>query len=177
MWLQSGLQAARQVLGERWQACYMSAPIWRFTISPAVAGRMAVQGVLMPSVDRVGRSFPLTLMWPGPAGGLQAHLAATPFFETLEEVALSALDDRSTASLGAELNELMPSADTDVILDPDTLRAGIDPETQHPKSIWSAVLENSNRLMGCTDLPNTVELCGLFDLTAPVWPLPGEVTA
>lgn len=175
MWLQSGLPAARMALGERWNACYMSAPIWRFTLSPAVAGRMAVQGVLMPSVDRVGRGFPLTLMWLGQFGGLDAHLAATSFFEKLEDVALSALDDRTSASLAAELNSLTPTRDSDATLDPDTVRAGLDPESQRPKSIWTAVLESSTRLLGCPDLPNTREMCGLFDLTSPIWPAAEEV--
>ena len=62
LWLQGTLLAARQNLGPRFEACYMSAPVWRFSLPPGVAGPQGAVGVLMPSVDRVGRQFPLTLL-------------------------------------------------------------------------------------------------------------------
>jgi type VI secretion system protein ImpM len=87
-WLQSLLTQTRADLGARWEACYMSAPIWRFALAPGFAGPERAAGVLMPSVDRVGRAFPLTLVHVG-AGG-------APDYATLEEIALSALDDSMT---------------------------------------------------------------------------------
>ena len=42
----------------------MMAPIWRFALAPGVAGPLPMLGVMMPSVDRVGRQFPLTLAAP-----------------------------------------------------------------------------------------------------------------
>ncbi|KAG1647588.1 Protein phosphatase PrpC [Nymphon striatum] len=55
-------------------------------------------GVVMPSVDRVGRRFPLTLMaplsTPGPAP--VDHLGAERVFEKLEDLALLALEDTTT---------------------------------------------------------------------------------
>ncbi|VDC33324.1 type VI secretion system-associated protein TagF [Pseudogemmobacter humi] len=97
-WLQAGIPAARMGLGERWQGAYMSAPIWRFTLAPGVAGRAGAEGVLMASVDRVGRQFPLTLARALPAGcdPVASHLAAGERFAALETVALSALDDGGT---------------------------------------------------------------------------------
>jgi type VI secretion system protein ImpM len=58
-WLSHGVQASRQQLGERWQATYLTAPIWRFAWSPGIAGPHWWMGVMMPSVDSVGRYFPL----------------------------------------------------------------------------------------------------------------------
>jgi len=97
-WQQRMLMAARGALGGRWQGCYLSAPIWRFTLAAGIAGPWAVQGVLMPSVDRVGREYPLTLamMRPPVDAALPAHLAADATFDAMEALALAALDDDMT---------------------------------------------------------------------------------
>lgn len=58
-WLSSGVQTSRQQLGEHWLNTYLTAPIWRFAWSPGVAGPQWWMGVIMPSVDSVGRYFPL----------------------------------------------------------------------------------------------------------------------
>lgn len=60
-WLARGMLAARGALGERLEAVWQVAPAWRFALAPGLAGPEAVVGVLVPSVDAVGRAFPLTL--------------------------------------------------------------------------------------------------------------------
>ncbi len=60
-WLQEVLQATRDALGEGWLDCYLTMPIWRFVLLPGLVGPSGWAGVLMPSVDRVGRQFPLTV--------------------------------------------------------------------------------------------------------------------
>ncbi|NJK42670.1 MAG: type VI secretion system-associated protein TagF [Aquincola sp.] len=52
-WLQEGILSVRASLGEAWQDCYFSAPIWRFNLSPGLAGAAAVMGVMMSSVEEV----------------------------------------------------------------------------------------------------------------------------
>src|SRR5260370_2664306 len=59
-WLQPVLAASRRALGEDWLAAWLEAPIWRFALSPGTCGPDSVLGLWMPSVDRVGRHFPLT---------------------------------------------------------------------------------------------------------------------
>lgn len=87
-WLSRGIQASRAQLGERWLHTYLTAPIWRFAWSPGLAGTNWWVGVLMPSVDNVGRYFPLIVAQPcahaplhdGPHTALDAwldHLSAT----------------------------------------------------------------------------------------------------
>ena len=41
-WLQVALVAGKDALGERWDDCYMSAPIWRFSLPAGFAGARAV---------------------------------------------------------------------------------------------------------------------------------------
>lgn len=67
-WLAAGLQASQQQLGEQWLQAYLVSPLWRFALAPGVCGESPVVGVVMPSIDRVGRYFPLTvaqLLAPG----------------------------------------------------------------------------------------------------------------
>lgn len=93
-WLQVGIQQARSGLGEAWLDCYLTTPIWRFALLPGLIGPGGWAGVLMPSVDRVGRQFPLTLAAALPSCAAVAHavLAGADWFAGLEEAALAMLD-------------------------------------------------------------------------------------
>lgn len=44
---------------------YLVAPVWRFWCAPGVLGPAPVCGLVMPSVDRVGRYFPLCVVKRG----------------------------------------------------------------------------------------------------------------
>ncbi|WP_431108760.1 type VI secretion system-associated protein TagF [Variovorax paradoxus] len=59
-WLQRGLARLKD-RHEDWIAHYLQAPVWCFALGPGVAGQGAWIGVMMPSVDGVGRYFPITL--------------------------------------------------------------------------------------------------------------------
>lgn len=95
-WLQSILSVSREQLGSRWLDAYLTSPIWRFGLSPGICGNSAWAGILMPSVDKVGRYFPLTLAAPVDHPAVLPYLfddAACPWFEELERLALSGLED------------------------------------------------------------------------------------
>jgi len=93
-WLQEVLQASRDALGDSWLDCYLTMPIWRFLLLPGLVGPSGWAGVLMPSVDRVGRKFPLTLAVALSSYAAAAHAAfhGAEWFAGLEETALDALD-------------------------------------------------------------------------------------
>lgn len=59
-WLQRGMARLRDRHAD-WTSHYLEAPIWCFALGPQVVGERAWIGVLMPSVDGVGRYFPFTL--------------------------------------------------------------------------------------------------------------------
>ena len=61
-WLQDCLTASQRELGEQWLDTYLVSPVWSFVISPDVCGDAVYAGVMVPSVDRVGRYFPLTVV-------------------------------------------------------------------------------------------------------------------
>ncbi|TXL77145.1 type VI secretion system-associated protein TagF [Vineibacter terrae] len=95
LWLQQGIAASRDALGEAWLDSWLCAPIWRFAVPPAACGADGWVGILMPSVDRAGRYFPLTLATMTPAGAPAAAVLAGDWIAALEAVALSALQQDS----------------------------------------------------------------------------------
>ena len=94
-WLQLSISTSRRQLGDDWLPSYLGTPIWRFILGPGVCGESAVAGVLMPSVDRVGRYFPLVLAAPLPGCTAPVRLieGARGWFDTVETLALTSLDD------------------------------------------------------------------------------------
>ncbi len=189
-WLQETLSEAQSVYGTGFDAHYMSAPIWRFTLPRDIAGADKLVGVLMPSVDRVGRRFPLTLVQAvstaGPASA--DHLGANPLFEKLEDLALMALEDDTTLErLGEGLSRIPPLALPDVppvrgsggnivvtgIAAGDSLArilAGqLMAKTMPEAAIWSAVLDGVPRMLACPGLPRGPMAMALFDMHAPIW--------
>ena len=95
-WLQHSMAASRATLGERWLDAYMTSPIWRFALMPQTVDAGAWAGLLMPSIDRVGRHFPLTLALrlapDGHGDRATMILSSDPWFAALEKIALAALD-------------------------------------------------------------------------------------
>lgn len=94
-WLQDVIGDSRARMGEAWLDAYLTSPIWRFVLPAGLCGEAAAAGVLMPSVDRVGRYFPLTIvaMLADGADILVAPVAAGDWFGKAEELARSALAD------------------------------------------------------------------------------------
>ncbi len=61
-WARAALHAGRAALGEGWTARWMAAPIWRFRLKAGICGADALIGAFLPSVDAVGRQFPLIVL-------------------------------------------------------------------------------------------------------------------
>jgi type VI secretion system protein ImpM len=60
-WLQAGMVRLRSRHAD-WTERYLKAPLWFFVLGDGVIGGQSWLGVLMPSVDSVGRYFPLTVV-------------------------------------------------------------------------------------------------------------------
>jgi len=60
-WLQNGLARLRRLYADDWTDRYLKAPLWCFVLGEGVIGGGCWLGVLMPSVDGVGRYFPFTI--------------------------------------------------------------------------------------------------------------------
>jgi type VI secretion system protein ImpM len=114
-WLQGVLQATQDALGPGWLDTYLTTPIWRFALLPGLLGPSGWVGVLMPSVDRVGRYFPLSVTAELPSYAAVAHAVfkAGDWFAGLEDATLGMLDSgRSPDDLDETLAALPLSLPT-----------------------------------------------------------------
>ena len=124
-WLQECLTASRTSLGDRWLDVYLTSPVWRFACAKGICGPAPVIGVMAPSVDRVGRYFPLTLVAELPPETpqlLTAVVRAQPFFDGAERLVIETLEsehidfesfDEQLIRLGAAIDSVAPN----VVLD------------------------------------------------------------
>ncbi|MGH8138204.1 MAG: type VI secretion system-associated protein TagF [Steroidobacteraceae bacterium] len=94
-WMQRCMVESQRELGGRWLDCYLTSPMWRFFLCDGVAGAASYAGVLLPSVDRVGRYFPLTVVVELPADIPAAEFAraASDWFGDVEHLCADALQN------------------------------------------------------------------------------------
>jgi type VI secretion system protein ImpM len=95
-WLQGVLSASRQLLGADWVPAWLEAPIWRFVLPEGMCGAGAVLGLMLPSVDRVGRYFPLTLAAVFTPGLAPDAAGAGTWLAAAEAAGLAALERDAT---------------------------------------------------------------------------------
>ncbi|WP_152502016.1 type VI secretion system-associated protein TagF [Labrenzia sp. THAF82] len=95
--LMKGLAQSRLDLKEAWEEAYMTMPVWRFWLTPAQSDSdlgAAVAGAFMPSIDKVGREFPLTV-----AASAESGLGGPPssgWYDKAEDVLLETLEEDAT---------------------------------------------------------------------------------
>jgi type VI secretion system protein ImpM len=94
IWLQEAIFTSQEQLGSQWLDKYLTSPIYHFVLSPGICGESAWLGVLMPSVDKVGRYYPMTISSMLDAN-INPYLAIQKkqWFANLEKLALSCLHD------------------------------------------------------------------------------------
>lgn len=131
-WLRTVIAGSRARLGEGWQDAFLSMPAWRFVLERGVAGEEAWAGLIIPSVDAVGRYFPLTAACPLPlrdVNPVRTLCAARPWYDELEAVVLRVLApgaDRDTFDNGLARRRF----NRDLIV----CRERLEPETPIPES-------------------------------------------
>jgi type VI secretion system protein ImpM len=127
-WLQECMASSRAVLGDRWLDVYLTSPSWRFACAAGTFGASPVIGVMVPSVDRVGRYFHLTFVSELPMGTSIVAAATTleAFFESAERLAVDTLADEQIDFDGfdgqvARLSQVLEGLLTDaqVVGDPE----------------------------------------------------------
>lgn len=116
-WLQECIAASRSTLGDRWLDVYLTSPAWRFACAGGTFGPAPVIGLMVPSVDRVGRYFHLTLAaeLPLDVSVLSATTGLEPFFESAQRLVIETLAadrvdferfDAEVTALSAELESM-----------------------------------------------------------------------
>lgn len=165
-WLQHLVQASRARLGPDWLAAWLEAPVWHFTLGAGIAGPARGFGVLIPSVDRVGRHFPFTILGLARPDGAPLPL----WILRAEALALSALDDGfDPARLDAELSRLGSPGDpaSDPAADPGAWPAAADEAIAAlapGETLWwcRGSVRVPATLLRCRGLPDEATAAGLI---------------
>lgn len=114
-WLQTAVAISRERLGRQWVHHYATHPIWNFRLGEEIAGTDCI-GALMPSVDGVGRYFPLCMVAHAPPGISFPLFEEIPgdWIELLHARLLSALSDDGALEPDQLLSDLEdpPAAST-----------------------------------------------------------------
>jgi type VI secretion system protein ImpM len=119
-WLQAGIAGSQETLGDDWVEVYLTSPVWRFALAAHLVGEVPAAGVLIPSVDAVGRYFPFTIASVLPAGPTPIEIRTqASWFNEAEGLATAvlaedaALDDLVTGVQALGSPELEPPAPAD----------------------------------------------------------------
>ena len=124
-WLQACMAESKCNLGQRWLDAWLCAPIWRFWLGRRIAG-VPVLGAMMPSVDGVGRYFPLCVLGAYEDLCRPHEDEQVPWFGKVESLMLNALAEGGTyEGLLAGLESLpLPVVASPQCADPDAPRPG-----------------------------------------------------
>jgi type VI secretion system protein ImpM len=98
-WLQHFIASSREQMGEDWLTIYLTSPVWRFVLSAGVLDNNSWSGVMIPSVDRVGRYYPFTVLTKIPAtlNPLEFMPNNSNWFNQVENVLIDALETDMSA--------------------------------------------------------------------------------
>lgn len=108
-WLQHYIAGSREQLGNDWLNIYLTSPIWRFVLSAGVIDDNKWAGIMLPSVDRVGRYYPLSaiIQLPEIANPLDFMTMHSNWFDNVEELTLQALNGEMTVDdLSEQINDV-----------------------------------------------------------------------
>jgi len=119
-WLSLVMAATQEQAGEAWLPAFLQAPVWRFVLPAGLCGAGPVIGLMLPSVDRAGRYFPLTLAAVGKAGRFMIDGAAEAWLDRCEDAGLAALEnDAGPDSIMAMLGTPHLVVRSDVVVQSD----------------------------------------------------------
>lgn len=117
-WLQHFVAGGQEQLGEDWLDIYLTSPIWRFVFSAGVIDEHVWAGIMLPSVDKVGRYFPFSVStklteYTNPIVFLNTQ---DEWFNSIEQSSLLALDGEiEVDDLTETINECNAKIDSDYI--------------------------------------------------------------
>lgn len=110
-WLQRGMVHSQEHLGPGWLDSFLTAPVWGFVLGARTLDSQTWAGIVLPSVDRVGHYFPLTLCaaLPRMSFAADALAALQHWMDALEQAARTGLDPQtSVEGFDAELVKATP---------------------------------------------------------------------
>ena len=149
-WMQHYIAGSKEQIGENWLDIYLTSPLWRFVLTPGVVDENHWAGILMPSVDQVGRYYPFSVVLPLPGNlnPLEFISMQGKWYENIEELSLQALDgEYDVDDLLGELNTIETSFEsgyncTGRLMESDALQVNMEFEEQLPSSVYAHFLDS-----------------------------------
>jgi type VI secretion system protein ImpM len=162
-WLQREMLQLRQHR-EDWTPRYLEAPLWYFVLSAGIVNAHPWIGVLMPSVDSVGRYFPLTLATPLLPSMVDISSDLNPahmhcWWQRSANAALTALDtDQDAAQFDTALHSIFSKPASIEETTPDIL-----PMLSPGQTLWTINITQQPTVAHlCNGLPTRAEFEFLF---------------
>ena len=149
LWLQNFVAGAKDKIGADWLDIYLTSPIWRFALSDGVIDESRWAGILIPSVDQVGRYFPFTiaLRLPDDQNPMEFMSMQTSWYTAIEELGLRALngeialDDLVQELAGVNLHLEAAYTATDKLADSYAMQIDMEFEEQSAASVYPCMLD------------------------------------
>jgi type VI secretion system protein ImpM len=137
-WLNAMLAGSRERLGAAWRDTFLSAPVWRFVLAPGVVTAEGWAGLVVPSVDSVGRYFPLTVasaLPSQPMDPVTTVVRAHNWYAEVEPVVAVALTPQAEfGTFDAQLaNRRFPA---ELIAAPEASDETIPPRGRGHRALW-----------------------------------------
>ena len=157
-WMQGMLASSRSLLGEAWLGAWLEGPVWRFALAAGGCGPDAVLGLWLPSVDQVGRYFPLTL----------AAVTADVDLSRLAEGGGGFLTAAEGAGRDAVAQDLPPkalAARLEAAAAAPAADPGIDPGRYPAAGLWwtAGAPRVAPDAFGCDALPDAARFAAMLD--------------
>jgi len=144
-WQQEAIANSQDQLKDDWLDNYLTSPLWRFALTPGICGDHGWAGLVMPSVDRVGRYFPLTL-----ATQLKSEQCIFSFMEQsdewflkMEAIALSCLEDDFQIE---DLEQQLRTCPAPILETTNEAKPASDQDRSGASNAWHANLESQSDL-------------------------------
>ncbi len=149
-WMQHYVAGSKEQIGDAWLEIYLTSPIWRFVLSSGSIDENNWAGILMPSVDQVGRYYPFSVVFklPNSLNPLEFISLHAGWYESIEELALQALDCQYTVDeLQEEINKIELNFDssyssTGRLMESDAFQINMEFEEQLPSSVYAYLLDS-----------------------------------
>lgn len=137
-WLNAMLAGSRERLGAAWRDAFLSAPAWRFVLAPGVVGQQGWAGLIVPSVDSVGRYFPITVASALPSKSMDpvtTVVRAHNWYAEVEPVTYAALSpEAEMETFDAQLrNRRFPE---NLIAVPESTEETVPPHGRSQRALW-----------------------------------------
>ncbi len=169
-WIQTVIGVSQEQQENLWLETFLTSPVWRFALSPDACGADGMMGVMIPSVDKVGRYFPFTLAAPIIDEPLNHLIRDNNWFDEAEDLILTALEEDIDIDQLVEQAQAIPLPGSPSISTTKQSPPAYTNETpNHAKKVWSIPIRSAATITNALPGLFTLALKELFPQCSLWW--------